>query len=224
MLLKVPNALDVETARTIAASVADGDFVDGTISASGDAANKKNNLQLIKNSSLAQVAGDSVVSALRAHPEVFRAARPHTILRPLFARYDAGMSYGSHLDSPIMVAGRRIRSDVSVTVFLCDPEAYDGGELVIETGAGDPLSFKEELGTAVLYPSTYHHRVLEVTRGTRTVAVTWIQSFVRSVEQRRILYDLAKSIESLRTTNPEQTELPTLRLCHDNLMRMWAET
>ncbi len=224
MLLRIPNALDAETARTIATAIADGDFVDGRLTAGGEAATRKNNLQLVKSSSLAEVAGDGVVSALRTSAELIRGARPHTILRPIFARYDVGMSYGTHLDSPIMVAGRRIRSDVSVTMFLSDPEGYDGGELVIEAEGGEQVSYKEPFGSAVLYPSSYHHRVEAVTRGTRIVAVTWIQSLVRSPAKRKILYDLAGAVDAISRKRPEAEELSSLRICHDNLLRMWAET
>jgi PKHD-type hydroxylase len=222
MLLHLPSVLGADAARTLTDSLAGAEFVDGRMTSADPSTSVKANLQLPKGSALADAIGEAVVRALLDTPAFARAARPRTIHRPQIARYDVGMHYGSHVDSAFMVDRQRIRSDVSVTVFLNGGSAYEGGDLVLQTDAGE-RHVRGEAGDAVLYPSTYVHRVTPVTRGTRLVAVTWVQSLVRSVEQRRVLYDLATAAEALSRGAVDQDPLQKLRQCEDNLLRMWAE-
>jgi PKHD-type hydroxylase len=131
------------------------------------------------------------------------------------------MSFGAHVDNAVM-GEDHLRSDVSVTVFIADPEAYDGGELVIETSGGEE-SFKLPAGAAVVYPSTTLHRVAEVTRGTREVAVTWVQSLVRSAERRELLFDLERALRALFEREGKSAEFDLLHKVASNLRRMWVE-
>jgi PKHD-type hydroxylase len=154
---------------------------------------------------------------------VFRsAALPAKVADFIFARYQPGMRYGDHVDDPIMGQGPRFRSDVSMTVFLNGPESYDGGELVIRTPFGDQ-QVKLAAGHAVVYPSASVHRVAEVTRGERLVALTWIQSFVRDAAQRELLYELDQSRQQLLRSDPESEITKNIDRSYVNLLRMWAD-
>jgi len=165
-----------------------------------------------------------ILMASLGHNETFRfGALPHRVADPIFARYEPGMSYGHHVDDPIMgSAGPRFRTDVSMTVFLNDPEAYDGGELSIRTSFGDKR-IKLPAGDAVLYPSSSLHRVAPVTRGERLVALTWIQSYVRDPVQRELLYELNLARERLLKEEPEGEISGYVDRSYANLVRMWAE-
>ena len=132
------------------------------------------------------------------------------------------MSYGDHVDDPVMGQGELYRSDLSVTVFLSDPGDYDGGELVIETAFGEQR-VKLAAGDAVLYPSSSVHRVAEVTRGERLVAVSWIQSLVRDPDKRALLHELNQARETLLRKQPDAAETRQVNHSYINLVRMWSE-
>lgn len=165
-----------------------------------------------------------IEKALRAHPVFCSAARPRAITKLLVSRYESGMTYGRHVDDALM-GGRR--SDLSFTLFLSEPESYEGGELVIERSEGE-RGVKLPAGQLVLYPSRTLHRVEPVRAGVRLAAVGWIESQVRSGEQREILFDLDRSIELLRGAGAEggaaqEEALDLLLKTRSNLLRDWIE-
>jgi len=173
---------------------------------------------------LAAEAAALVRAGLEAH-QVFRAASLVRRMRdPMFARYETGEEYGLHVDDALMGSGPDpLRTDLSVTVFLSPPTAYDGGELVLDSPAGEQ-TIKLDAGSAVLYPSTFLHRVAPVTRGERRVAVTWVQSLVRSAEQRAILFDLDQARRDLFAREGRSPAFDLIAKSYANLLRLWAES
>ena len=153
----------------------------------------------------------------------FQAATwPEAMLRPLFCRYSAGMKYGDHVDGAIMGdPGSQVRSDIAMTVCLSDPADYDGGELIIDA-AGVPAAWRGNAGDVIVYPADTLHRVTEVTRGTRDVAISWIQSMVREGARRRILFDLKTTLEAFDALPVPPVETEAIRRSYLNLIRMWA--
>ena len=145
------------------------------------------------------------------------------IAAPYYAKYTEGMSYGNHIDDPVMgPPNQRYRSDISITIFLNEPDAYEGGELVINTAFGKQ-QIKLSAGDAVLYPSSSTHQVAEVTKGERLVAVTWLQSTIRDPAKREILYNLSQARETLIQTSPGSQSLEQVSNSYVNLLRMWAD-
>jgi PKHD-type hydroxylase len=147
---------------------------------------------------------------------------PRRFAPPLFARYVPGMQFGTHMDNPLM-GPDHMRADVSVTIFLSNPEDYDGGELVMETSGGE-TAYKLPAGSAVTYPTTMLHRVEPVTRGTREVAVTWAQSLVRSADQREILFDLERTARTIFERDGKSPEFDLINKSAANLKRMWVDS
>ncbi|MCB1738661.1 MAG: Fe2+-dependent dioxygenase, partial [Gammaproteobacteria bacterium] len=141
---------------------------------------------------------------------------------PIIARYTPGMAYGEHIDDPIMGTGQKFRTDISMTVFLNAPEAYDGGDLIAETPFGRQ-TVKLPAGDAVIYPSGSLHQVGEVTAGERLVAVAWIQSMIRDPQRRQLLYELNQAREKLLVIAPGNSETRQIDHTYINLVRMWAE-
>ncbi len=218
MILCIADLLDADGLKTVRDAVAAGNFADGAATAGWSARLVKNNEQM-RQGPAAQAAQKRVLDALSANPVFTAAVLPQRIAPPLISRYGKGMGYGTHVDNPLM---NGLRTDVSVTVFLSDPADYDGGELVIETMSGEG-SYKLEAGAAVIYPSTTLHRVTEVKRGTREVAVTWVQSLVRSAERRELLFDLERAIRGIFGREGKTAELDLLQKTAANLRRMWIE-
>ncbi len=223
MIVCIASVLSPEQLAEVRGLLAQGHYVDGRQTAGWHARLVKNNRQLAANDP-ARAAGDIVRKALLGH-EVFRAAVQPQRLRPmLFSRYEPGMDYGSHVDDALMGRdGEKLRSDVSMTVFLSDPESYEGGELVVE-GTGGEQSYKLEAGAAIVYPSNTLHRVAPVTHGVREVAVSWAQSLVRDPARREVLFDLDTARRGLFQREGKSREFDLLSKSHANLLRMWAET
>lgn len=192
-------------------------FERGDATAGWHARAVKNNEQASGN--MANAVRDMVEAALLAHPVFKAAALPKKIIRTLVSRYKLGMAYGTHVDDPLMGG---IRTDLSFTLFLSDPASYDGGALVIEASDGSN-EVKLPAGSLVLYPTTTLHRVQEVTRGERLAVVGWVRSFIRSAENREILFDLENTIATLRATNADRAVLDQLFKIRANLMRKWVE-
>ena len=221
MFLQVPNILTEEELAKIDAAIADGTFADGKDTADGPAQLIKNNLQMERNEA-GDEAAQHVVQALARSALVQRAAMPSRVVRPMFSRYETGMKYGWHIDNPLMIEGRPLRTDIAVTIFLNEPDSYEGGELLVNT-VGGQARFRLPRGHAILYPATTLHSVAEVTKGTRDVAVTWIQSIVESAAQRELLHELDTASRLVRDKTPESDEARLLMKVHANLMRMWCD-
>ncbi len=223
MLVEIPEVLDAGRLETVRRLLADAPFVDGRLSAGAAARPVKRNEELDPGDRRIETLNRIVMGALTRHPLYLSAALPHRVAVPFYARYRAGMAYGEHVDDPVMgPPGGRYRSDVSVTVFLNPPEEYDGGELVVETAFG-PRAVKLPAGHAVLYPSSSRHRVAEVTRGERLVAVTWVQSLVRDPARREVLFELDQARRALIEADPTAGPARRVQAAYANLVRMWAE-
>jgi PKHD-type hydroxylase len=222
MLTRLNTVLDPDRLQDARRLLADGQFVDGVLSAGMAAQRVKNNQELAADERLMRQLNNLVMGSLVKHPVYRSAALPLKVATPYYARYSAGMSYGNHVDDPIMGQGDLYRSDISVTIFLSGPEDYEGGELVIQTPFGEQF-VKLTAGDAVIYPSSSVHRVAEVTRGERLVAVSWIQSMVRDPDKRALLHELNQAREKLLNENPEAVETSQVNHAYINLVRMWSE-
>lgn len=223
MLLTIPNLLNTAQLDKIHALLAEAEFIDGRLSAGFAAAKVKHNQEMRQDPQRMQVLIRIIMASL-GHHETFRfGVLPHRVADPIFARYQPGMTYGDHVDDPIMgSSGPRFRTDVSMTLFLNPPRAYDGGELVIRTSFGE-RKVKLSAGDAVVYPSSSLHQVAPVSRGERLVALTWIQSYVRDPARRELLYELNQARETLLKQAPEARHTAQVDRSYANLVRMWSE-
>jgi PKHD-type hydroxylase len=223
MLLTIPDLLNRAQLAKIHQVLRDAPFVDGRLTAGHAAARVKNNLEMEADPERMRLLIRILMASL-GHNETFRSgALPHRVADPIFARYEPGMTYGDHVDDPIMgTSGPRFRTDVSMTIFVNAPETYEGGELVIRTSFGEK-GIKLPAGHAVIYPSSSLHRVAPVTRGERLVALTWIQSYVKDPAQRELLYDLNLARERLLKEAPGTETTGCVDRSYANLVRMWAE-
>ena len=223
MLITISNILDKQRLDFINQVLEKANFVDGTLSAGMAAKRVKNNEELAADEQQMQQLNNLVMGSLVQHDEFKSAAIPLRVAAPYYARYSKGMTYGDHVDDPIMGGpGQQYRSDVSTTVFLNEPSEYEGGELVITTSFGEQ-KIKLAAGSAVVYPSSSLHHVAEVTKGTRLVAVTWSQSMVRDPAKRELLYQLNQARESLLKQRPDDAETKQIDISYVNLFRMWSE-
>ena len=227
MLIQIPRALTKEQVANCRKVTDDGRWIDGRATAGPQAAAVKQNVQLPEDAPEARQLGELVLQALFANPLFVSFALPLRVLPPMFNRYGSGQFFGSHVDSSIRGipgTGVRIRTDVSVTVFLTEPEEYDGGELCIVDNYGTH-EVKLAAGDAVLSPATSLHHVRPVTRGLRTASFFWIQSMVRDERARTMLFDLDQSIQLLTSTlGVEHPEVVRLSGIYHNLVRYWADT
>lgn len=223
MLITIPNLLDKQRLDFVNQVLEKAKFIDGTLSAGMAAKRVKNNEELAADDQQMQQLNNLVMGSLVQHDEFKAAAIPFRVAAPYYARYSKGMTYGDHVDDPIMGGpGQQYRSDVSTTVFLNEPSEYEGGELVITTSFGEQ-KIKLAAGSAVVYPSSSLHHVAEVTKGTRLVAVTWSQSMVRDPAKRELLYQLNQARESLLKQRPDDAETKQIDISYVNLFRMWSE-
>ena len=222
MLTHIERVLNAQQLQAALALVASGRFADGRKSAGMAAQRVKHNQELALDTARFTELNNLVMGSLVRHPVYRSAAMPLKTAAPYYARYTPGMSYGNHVDDPIMGQGELYRSDLSVTIFLSDTKDYDGGELCIQTAFGEQ-QVKLPAGDAVLYPSSSIHRVAEVTRGERLVAVSWIQSLVRSPDQRNLLHELNQARERLLQERPDAPETAQVNQSYINLVRMWSE-
>ena len=200
-------------------------WVDGRVTAGHQSAKVKFNLQLPETAPEASELGDMVTDALAKSPLFMSAVLPKQVFPPLFNRYDAGMTFGSHVDNAIRshpAAPVRIRTDVSSTLFISAPEDYDGGELVVEDTYG-AHSVKLPAGDMIVYPASSLHHVTPITRGARIACFFWTQSLIRDDGQRALLFDLDMAITRLTHDHPEHASLVSLTGCYHNLLRQWAE-
>lgn len=224
MLITIPAVLNKEELTVANDLLSRGRFENGKLSAGNEAVRVKNNQELHAQDELIVPLNNLIMGKLVNHPVYLAAALPLKIAAPYYARYSKGMAYGNHIDDPVMgPTGQRYRTDLSITVFLNSPEDYDGGELVIHTPFGEQTA-KLEAGNAIMYPSGSTHRVAEVTRGERLVAVTWLQSMVRDPAQRELLYRLSQARDILLDKSNGEKETELVSNAYINLVRMWADT
>ena len=225
MLITIPEVLTaakIEHARQLLSSA---EWVDGRVTAGHQSAQAKDNLQIPETDPVAVEIGEMILSALGQNPLFISAALPMKVFPPLFNSYGAGQSFGTHVDNAIRhVKGssHRVRSDLSATLFLTPPEAYSGGELIIEDTFGIHKA-KLPLGHMLLYPSSSLHRVEPVTRGRRISSFFWIQSMVRSDAQRTLLFDLDNATQQVQVELPSNPAAVQLTGIYHNLLRQWAE-
>jgi PKHD-type hydroxylase len=224
MVIRIPQVVSPQTARELCEGVRSGPIEEGRNTARGGAKSVKNNLQLIATSPQAVEGGRRLVEEMRRHPLFNVAVFPAVISTPNFSRYLPGMAYGRHVDAALMnVAGRRqIRTDISITVFLAEPETYEGGELVIDTGSGREV-YKGGAGDCVIYPATFYHWIEPVRAGERIVSYFWVQSAIRSEEQRRLLFEMSRVMAKVAEGGDPQEILLPLSKCYSNLLREFAE-
>ncbi|MFD1033492.1 Fe2+-dependent dioxygenase [Sphingomonas hankookensis] len=226
MLIAIPQVLDAAMLDRVRALMAAGEWVDGNVTSGPQSALAKRNRQLPEDGAAAREAGGIVLDALGQSPLFIAAALPLKVFPPLFNRYEGGEAFGLHVDNAIrMKRGTdfRIRSDLSATLFLEDPDSYDGGELVIEDRFG-PQTVKLPAGDMVLYPASSLHRVTPVTRGVRTAAFFWLQSMVRDDGERRLLFDLDQSVQTLGGERGQgDAVVVQLTGLYHNLLRRWAD-
>jgi PKHD-type hydroxylase len=225
MLLHIPDVLTPAQARECLDALTATDWVDGRVTAGFQSAQVKRNRQVPEDHPVARHWGATILSGLERSPLFVSAALPLRVFPPLFNQYEAGEAFGTHVDNAIRqskTAAMRLRTDLSATLFLSDPESYDGGELVVEDRYGAHAA-KLPAGHLLLYPATSLHHVRPVTRGARIAAFFWIQSMVRADEQRTLLFDLDASIQQLARDVPAHAATIQLTGVYHNLLRVWAE-
>jgi PKHD-type hydroxylase len=225
MMLHIPGVLSHDELTRCRQQLAQADWHDGRITAGHQSAQVKRNQQLPEQDPSAQTLGDIVLAALERCPLFISAVLPQRVFPPLFNRYDNDMSFGSHVDNalrPIAGTAARLRTDVSATLFLSDPDSYDGGDLVVEDTYGSH-AVKLPAGDLIVYPASSLHHVTPVTRGARLASFFWVQSLVRQGDQRRLLFDLDMSIIELTKEVPRSPALVMLTGVYHNLLRAWAE-
>lgn len=228
MLLHVRAVLTPEEVAHANAVLAGAPWEDGRLTAGEQSAQAKNNQQLREDCDETRTVQQLLLHGLERHQIFFSAALPKQISPPLFNRYGGqANAFGNHVDSAVRFLRNgtgRVRTDVSCTLFLSDPADYDGGELVIEDTYGEQR-VKLAAGDMVLYPGTSVHRVEPVTRGHRVASYFWIQSMIRSDEQRRLLFDMDNHLRHLRSQFGEtDSGVIGLTSTYHNLLRMWLDT
>lgn len=224
MLLQIPALLDGAQLERMRARLRAAPWVDGLATAGHQGARVKRNRQLAEGSAEARELGDAVLAALERHPLFISAALPARVYPPMFNRYEGGEHFGSHVDNAVrLLPGTReaLRTDLSATLFLAEPDDYDGGELLIEGPLG-VQSVRLPAGHLLLYPASSLHRVEPVTRGTRLACFFWVQSMVADDAARTLLFDLDTAIQSLTRTGADPDAVLQLTGCYHNLLRRWA--
>lgn len=227
MLLKIPSVLNAEQVSHLRRRLLDSDapWVDGRITAGYQGAPVKRNLQIDETSKLAHELGDLILGALECHPLFISAVLPNRVYPPMFNRYEPGMHFGHHVDGAVRLVpstGVKLRTDISATLFLNEPDNYDGGELLVEDTYG-AHTVKLPAGDMLIYPASSVHRVSPVTRGERLASFFWVQSLVRDDSQRSLLFDLDRAVQRLNITGADAEARLQLAGCYHNLLRQWSE-
>ena len=228
MLVCIPNVLDAGQLVSLRARLdgANEAWVDGRVTAGYQGAPVKFNQQIDEASDVALACQRIVVGALEINPLFISAVLPNVIYPPMFNRYGQGMKFGAHVDGSVRIHphnGAKLRTDVSATLFLTNPDEYDGGELEVEDTYGRH-SVKLPAGSMVVYPATSLHQVTPITRGVRTSCFFWVQSLIRDETQRSVLYQMDEAIQRLNQTNADEIARRSLIGCYHNLVRIWSET
>jgi len=225
MLLQIPDVLTAEQVAHARHMLDKANWVDGRVTAGHQSTQVKDNMQLPEDHPVGRELGDMILEALQRNALFVSAALPLRVFPPLFNRYCGGQSFGNHVDNAIrQISGThlRIRTDLSATLFLGEPEEYDGGELVVEDTYG-VHSVKLPSGHMVLYPSTSLHHVRPVTRGARVASFFWIQSMLRDDGDRTLLFDLDTAIQRLTVDMADHPAAVQLTAVYHNLLRKWAD-
>lgn len=225
MLLHIPNVLTADEVAQMRQRLDTAEWIDGRQTVGFQGAQVKRNEQLPDTSPVRRELGEIVLRALAKNPLFFSAALPLKYLPPRFNRYTGGGTYGFHVDGAVMnlAQGEQLRSDVSCTLFLNDPDDYEGGELVISDTYGEH-AVKLPAGDLIVYPSTSLHQVTPVTRGARIASFFWVQSLIRDDAKRRMLFEIDTALTRLRGTGGDNEAILQLTGVYHNLLRQWAET
>ena len=222
---KALNAAQVQALRQLLEQAGEA-WVDGRVSAGYQGAPVKHNQQIAEDSEVAAQAQRIILAALERHPRFISAVLPNEVYPPMFNRYGPGMTFGAHVDGSVRIqpyTGRKLRTDVSATLFLSDPAEYDGGELQVLDPYG-MHSVKLAAGDMVVYPATSVHQVTPITRGVRLASFFWVQSLVRDDAQRQMMFDLDNAIQRLNEAGADAEARRTLVGLYHNLMRQWTDT
>jgi PKHD-type hydroxylase len=226
MLVCVPDVLSKQEVAEFRSIMDAASWEDGRSTAGAQSALVKKNEQLPPNGEVARALGQRIVKALTANPLFISAAIPLHIFPPLFNRYGPGHHFGIHVDNAVRgdpLTGLRIRTDMSVTLFLSEPDDYDGAELIIEDYYGSH-EIKLPAGHLVLYPASSLHMVTPITRGMRVASFFWLQSMVRDERARAMIFDLDNTIQTLvQRLGRDDPETVKLTGIYHNLIRRWAE-
>lgn len=225
MLLHIPGVLAAEQVARARQLLGSAEWIDGRVTAGHQSSRAKHNMQLAENTPLAQELGDMVVKALERNALFITAALPLRVFPPLFNRYQDGESFGTHVDNAVrQVPGtpHRIRTDLSATLFLNEPEEYEGGELVVEDLYG-VHKVKLPAGHLILYPASSLHHVAAVTRGVRLASFFWVQSMVKDEAERTLLFDLDMATQRVGRDLPDHPAAIQLTNVYHNLLRRWAD-
>lgn len=225
MLTQIAKVLSAEQVARCVAALAAAPWVDGKVTAGPQSAKAKANLQIPEDSPVGKELGEMILAALARSSGFLSTALPLKVLPPLFNRYDAGMGFAAHVDNAIRFTGPgRLRTDLAATLFLTEPSAYDGGDLVIQDAFGEHR-VKGAAGDMVVYPASSLHRVEPVRRGSRVSSFFWIQSMIARDDQRSLLHQLDQDViaASLALGDQHPTVL-SLTAGYHNLLRMWADT
>ena len=224
MVLQIPDVLTAEQVAQARQMLQGADWIDGRVTAGHQSAKTKNNLQLPEDHPVARQLGDMILGALSRNALFVSAALPLRVFPPLFNCYQGGQSFGNHVDNAIRQvkgSGATIRTDLSATLFLADPDEYEGGELIVEDTFG-VHSVKLPSGHMVLYPASSLHNVTPVTGGARLASFFWIQSMLRDDGERTLLFDLDTAIQRLTVDLPDHPAVVQLTAVYHNLLRRWA--
>jgi PKHD-type hydroxylase len=223
MMLSITKVLNTAQLSKVREILTAAPFVDGKLSAGHAAARVKMNQEVARGAAELNQLNNEIMNALVRHPTYRAGALPVRVAAPYYARYTPGMTYGDHVDDPVMGSdGMVYRSDVAITVFLSDVHEYDGGELVVRTNFGEQR-VKLPAGDAVMYPASSLHHIAPITRGERLVAVTWVQSAVRDPARRELLYELNLARERLLQESPNSDVAAWVNRSYVNLVRMWSD-
>jgi PKHD-type hydroxylase len=223
LIICVPNVMTPEELGAVHNELRAASFVEGSVTAGWSAREVKKNLQVALNTESLAKLQDIVRTAFLRNAKLQAAILPFAVTQALFNRYDVGMTYGLHVDAPLMGGlGNSVRSDIAITVFLSDPKTYDGGELVVNAN-GMECAFKLEAGSAIAYPANSLHEVTPVTRGARYAAVIWVQSQVRDASKRELLWDLDNAKRQVFGSEGKSVTFDAISRSHANLLRMWAD-
>jgi PKHD-type hydroxylase len=228
MLVAIANALSAQQLHELRAQLdgAGDAWVDGRVSAGWQGAPVKHNEQIDERSAVAARCQAIILGALERHPLFISAVLPNEVYPPMFNRYGQGMAFGAHVDGSVRIhpqTGRKLRTDVSATLFLNEPGEYDGGELVVHDAFGEHR-VKLPAGHMAVYPATSLHEVTPITRGRRLASFFWIQSLVRDDAQRSMMFDLDNAIQRLNQTGADALARRGLVGVYHNLMRQWSDT